>query len=95
MESEFSSIHRIKIMKTIFEGSVADKCCGLNLATLVGSDCLLAAFPIHNPKEKAYLQKKWLKAHQWPWLQPLGLVKKYFGEKVSVRVSEGRGRERE
>lgn len=82
--SEFLSIHRIKIMKTIFEGDVSDHCCGLNLATLVSNDCILAAFPLHNPKEKSMLQKKWLKAHQWPWLQPIWDVKSYFGEKIGL-----------
>jgi len=82
--SEFNSIDRIKITQTIFEGSKADKCCGLNIAELVINDAILAAFPIHNNKEKVMLEKKWLVAHQWPWHQPIWEIKSYMGEKVAL-----------
>jgi anoctamin-10/anoctamin-7 len=82
--SEFSSVSRIKIMQTIFEGPPVDKCCGLNLSLLMNHECVEAAFPLHNPKEKVMLEKKWLRAHQLPWKQPLWDVKSYFGEKVAL-----------
>jgi len=82
--SEFSSIDRIKIMKTIFEGSRNEKCCGMNLSQLVSNECIISAFPLHNYKEKVLLEKKWLRAHQYPWNQPLWDIKAYYGEKVGL-----------
>lgn len=82
--SEFSSVDRIKIMKTIFEGSRNEKCCGMNLSQLVANEAIISAFPLHNPKEKVLLEKKWLRAHQYPWNQPLWDVKCYYGEKVAL-----------
>jgi anoctamin-10/anoctamin-7 len=82
--SEFNSIDRIKLMITIFEGAKSDNCCGMNLSQLVSNDCILGAFPLHNNKEKVMLEKKWLRAHQLPWNQPIWDVKSYFGEKVAL-----------
>lgn len=56
----------------------------MNLSQLVANEAILSAFPLHNYKEKVLLEKKWLKAHQYPWNQPLWDVKCYFGEKVGL-----------
>lgn len=82
--SEFGSVDRIKLMKTIFEGPKSDKCCGMNLSLLVSNECILGAFPLHDYKMKVMLEKKWLRAHQLPWNQPIWDVKCYFGEKVAL-----------
>ena len=85
--SEFNSVDRIKLMLTIFEGAKSDNCCGMNLSQLVSNECILGALPLHNNKEKVMLEKKWLRAHQLPWNQPIWDVKSYFGEKVALYFS--------
>jgi len=82
--SEFGSVDRIKLLQTVFEGPLSEKCCGLNLSLLKSHGCVECVMPLHNPKEKVMLEKKWLRAHQLPWKQPVWDVKAYFGEKVAL-----------
>lgn len=58
--------------------------CGLTIEELAKGGSVLAAFPIHNAKEKVMLEKRWLRAHDMPWNQPIWDVKSYYGEKIGL-----------
>ncbi|TMW59472.1 hypothetical protein Poli38472_004541 [Pythium oligandrum] len=80
----FRGVDRIKLMLNIIKAHLTDGGCGLNLELLMKTECIVGAFPLHEPEELALLKRDWMKWAVGPWSQPLTAIKDYFGEKVGL-----------
>jgi hypothetical protein len=80
----FQQLDRIKLILSIFERRVSDEVpgAGLNMAKMIAKSVTLGQFPVHNYDDLNRLQRKWLVLWQWPWNQPLDLIKDYFGQRI-------------
>jgi len=80
----FRAIDRIKLIMSIFQNRVSDEIpgAGLNMGKMIAKAVTIGQFPIHNFDDLNRLQKRWLVLWQWPWNQPLDLVRDYFGERI-------------
>ena len=79
----FSSIHRLKLLKMILEGT-SKVHCGLDLDHLVASKAVVAHFPLHNKELQARLKSEWLSAWVMPWHQSNDVIREYFGEHIAL-----------
>lgn len=75
---------RIKLLLNIIKAHLGDGGCHLNIDVLLRDECIVAAFPLHEPVELEALKQKWFGWDFAPWGQPLTQIKDYFGEKVGL-----------
>ena len=79
----FSSVHRLKLLKMILEGTGKESC-GLDLDHLVASKAVVAHFPLHNKELQARLKNEWLSVWVMPWYQSNDVIREYFGEHIAL-----------
>lgn len=88
----FIAMHRLKLMKMIFEGKSADDC-GIDLERSAPSrnadeqvvkPFIKSHFPLHNIVEAEELRRNWLSWSVMPWKQPNNDIREYFGEHIAL-----------
>jgi hypothetical protein len=87
-QAPFSGVHRRKLILQILEAQRAPPFngCGLDIGRNIQEQAIMAFYPLHNPVLIGKLKGQWMKLCAFPWQQPYGEVKDYFGEKVLLIV---------
>jgi hypothetical protein len=80
----FRGVDRLKIIYSILTAKSHDGGCNLDIYKLMKDKCLVSFFPLHDHVELIPLESSWLQVFQFPWNQPVTMVKDYFGEKIGL-----------
>ncbi|OQR95625.1 anoctamin [Thraustotheca clavata] len=78
----FSGCERILLIESILTNSTGGGA-GLDLIKLEASETIVAAFPLHNEREKVRLAEAWLH-RKLMFRQPIAEIEAYFGPKVAL-----------
>ena len=83
----FRQVDRIKLMLSIMQASPTDTPpgAGMNITEMSAipkGPVVKGQFPIQNFEELNRLQVRWLTMWDWPWNQPVDMVRDYFGERI-------------
>jgi hypothetical protein len=79
----FRGVDRLKLLSSILEAPSGVGGCNLNMYKLIKDQCIISFFPLHDVVEIKYLEERWLRFFQPPWLQHVDDVKDYYGEKIA------------
>ncbi len=82
--SVLRGVDRLKLISGIISARLNEGGCHLDVYRLIKNKCMIAYFPLHDAVELNYLEEKWLRICQPPWLQHVDIVKDYFGEKIGL-----------
>eukprot|EP01035_Chromulina_nebulosa_P017170 gene17170-22686_t len=80
----FRGVDRLKLISSIIRSSDSQGGCNIDIFKLKRDGCIIGFFALHDNVELRYLEEKWLRIFQFPWLQHIDLVKDYFGEKIGL-----------
>lgn len=83
----FKQVDRIKLILSILQAPLteAPPGAGLNITEMSApakGPVVKGQFPIQNFEELNRLQVKWLTMWDWPWNQPIDMIRDYFGERI-------------
>ena len=80
----FRSVDRVKLVLSIIKADPNENGAGLVLQKLLKNGIIVGAYPLHDVNELRAVQDRWLNYWAWPWNQPFGRIKDYFGEKIGL-----------
>lgn len=83
-KSLFRGVDRLKIIYSILTAKTYDNGCNLDIYRMMRDKCIIGFFPLHDHVELIPLESSWLEVFQFPWNQPVRMVKDYFGEKIGL-----------
>ena len=83
----FRQVDRIKLMLSILQSSPTETPpgAGMNITEMSAipkGPVVKGQFPIQNFEELNRLQVRWLTMWDWPWNQPVDMIRDYFGERI-------------
>lgn len=83
----FKRSNRLKLIYYMIQAPAHEGGMNYPIEKMLKKNKILALYPLHDKNSLEILTKNWLNFCQFPWNQPINLIKEYFGEKIGLYFS--------